>query len=815
MNVSKQERNAETARDSAVSLQREKEKKTAALLASVAKGLLWAALGYLSGLLTLPFGATPFGIALLSAAERQAPFVFIGVFLSARHFPTPLLRLSAYSLLILLRLIACVIALPRRKKKDAEKRTVASLLPSLVFRESLGLRILCGTLCSLFLGLMLLLRRDFLFYDLYGLLLTVATTPAALLLYFGAISREGDSKRHSTWQTVGALALSATAVYAAKPLSLLGVSLSPAIALFLSLAAVKRYGLAKGVPAAALLGLAVSPSLCPLFALSALGAAVLMPLSVSLASAVAFCIGVAYGYSIRGLGILNGLFPALLTACLLFSVTDKLFLHIGESSEELTETEKETAKPQATAEACRPLTEAELSGLRYRETVRILHRLRQALSEASDRLEDCRREEAFGTEREWDPLCESAFSCCCTSCSQHALCFGEKRQETEGEILRLSGLLYQKGSVEQGEVSESLRGRCAHLPDILDEMNHHAALCLRAAEQHRKAELFSEEYRGFSHLMEGLLAHTDRDLLPDPALSPALSCALGEIDGITGAAVVGSGRRTVCLQGALSDPKPLLPAILAACAKALPFSLDPAGLSLRTLSEELPLYELSIPEADRISIRYACRTASADGEGALCGDTVDTFCGCDGLFYACISDGMGSGREASRVSTLSVGLLRDLLGGSREINGALSLLNSLLRHRGNGSLHECSSTVDLLELDPARGHARFYKCGAAPTYILREGSLVKLRSNTLPIGIMKQIDPGSIPCEVTAGDVIVMVSDGVTQGKEECPWLFDLLQTRISSSDAEQLANLVLNEAKRRGSADDISVLVMKISSAA
>ena len=91
-------------------------------------------------------------------------------------------------------------------------------------------------------------------------------------------------------------------------------------------------------------------------------------------------------------------------------------------------------------------------------------------------------------------------------------------------------------------------------------------------------------------------------------------------------------------------------------------------------------------------------------------------------------------------------------------------------------MHECSATVDLLEYDLVTGKAQFYKGGAAPSYIYRDGNLFKLRSNTVPLGIIKELDTKKIAIDTAEGDIIVMVSDGVTQSKEECPWLFDLLK---------------------------------------
>ena len=127
-------------------------------------------------------------------------------------------------------------------------------------------------------------------------------------------------------------------------------------------------------------------------------------------------------------------------------------------------------------------------------------------------------------------------------------------------------------------------------------------------------------------------------------------------------------------------------------------------------------------------------------------------------------------------------------------------------------MHECSATVDLLELDLLSGKAAFYKSGAAPTYVFRDGSLFKLRSKTVPVGIIRELDTKKISFDIGDGDVIVMVSDGITQGKEECPWLFELLKKNIEGEGAQHTAELIAERARCENGNDDISVVVIKIS---
>ena len=174
---------------------------------------------------------------------------------------------------------------------------------------------------------------------------------------------------------------------------------------------------------------------------------------------------------------------------------------------------------------------------------------------------------------------------------------------------------------------------------------------------------------------------------------------------------------------------------------------------------------------------------------------------------------MGSGRDAALTSSICSVFLSKILTATGKCDISLDMLNGFLRNKGSSSLHECSATVDLLQYDLLTGKAEFYKGGAAPSYILRDGNLFKLRSNSVPLGIIKELGTKKISIDTAEGDIIVMVSDGVTQSREECPWLFDLLKANAKKESLATLADMIVKRAKYEGETDDISVVVMKVES--
>lgn len=211
--------------------------------------------------------------------------------------------------------------------------------------------------------------------------------------------------------------------------------------------------------------------------------------------------------------------------------------------------------------------------------------------------------------------------------------------------------------------------------------------------------------------------------------------------------------------------------------------------------------------------RNVCRASCAvaelpGGEEEVSGDTALHFESADGVAYTVISDGMGSGKEAKEVSDFSVRFLRGILdfGGSKET--ALHILNHLLRAR----TEERSATVDLFEIDLLTMEAVFTKCGAVTSYVKRDSSIFRIRSRTAPIGLMKNIDAERIKVEIKPGDYVIMLSDGVAESPEDATWLLELL-TKPAPKSLSEYSELILSAAVNNTSkkSDDMTVAVTRI----
>lgn len=200
--------------------------------------------------------------------------------------------------------------------------------------------------------------------------------------------------------------------------------------------------------------------------------------------------------------------------------------------------------------------------------------------------------------------------------------------------------------------------------------------------------------------------------------------------------------------------------------------------------------------------------AQHSAEGVLCGDAVKTVNDGHGRSVLIISDGMGKGGRAALDSAMGAGLLSKLLTAGFGFDSALKVVNSaLLVKSGDESL----ATLDCSCIDLFTGRTELYKAGAPATYIVKGGRVTKCELASMPAGILRGIEFAKRTAVLGDGDLIVMVSDGITDPGGE--WLSGIL-TGFEDAPPQQIADEILKEAlniTRGMQEDDMSVIAARL----
>ena len=173
---------------------------------------------------------------------------------------------------------------------------------------------------------------------------------------------------------------------------------------------------------------------------------------------------------------------------------------------------------------------------------------------------------------------------------------------------------------------------------------------------------------------------------------------------------------------------------------------------------------------NHIRIGYASRAAAGELEESgteICGDTVFSCRLPDGSRAVILCDGMGHGKEAAAESRAAAGLLRRLLKQGMPSARAIKEVNRSLLQKS--SQKEIYATVDLAVIGQSDRRAKFYKMGAAPSYIIRGRRIRRISQPALPVGILPEIRLTHVSARLSAGDIIVMMSDGICDSGWRCP----------------------------------------------
>ena len=812
-------------------------------------GIGSAICAFLLGRCSLLFGAQPLGIALLCAATHRIPYLYGGVMLSALTAEGGRLALCCtYTAALLIRILSrSVIELPgaghpprtaieAKPSGENEEEAIpspsaqntplallrdlyrrASALLSHWFSESIYLRMMSACVSAFIISLYRIIAGGFLYYDLFGALFAMVTAPVAAFLYAGLydVGRRGRDKaarEDKAWATsyreirriAGAAAIAFSMLYAMRDVSLLGISAAAFCGFGLTLGVSRRRGLLYGLLAGVICGLAYSPLVTPSFVLAALVFGLLQRFSVTVAALSASAAGLAWGLIPQGFEALTDLLPAFAAASLLLCAADRLLTHPAILLD-LTPKSEYLEASEGYDIARRRMESAEGRMQELSETFSSLAGIFYSLSDRIRRpgLLDLRR------------MCDRAFDTVCPHCPQRELCWGADYVGTLTQLSRIAAALHEHGTANEETVEEKFRSRCPSITALIGQINAECARMTESALRTEKTEIFAMNYDGLSQILADALEEQNADFVYDEALSERVRRALPEMGlRAEGVLVWGTRQRHIVARGVDASASDLGAAQIhdrleEVCGFALGeiyFDLSDTGVTMRVASRP------------RYTVRRAIRTMAAKGD--ICGDTANVFETDRNYTYALISDGMGTGQEAAFTSGLCSLFLEKMLLAGNHTDTAIRMLNSMIRQKGGGIDMECSATVDLLELDLLNGRAVVLKSGASPTYVRRDDCLFKLHAATAPIGILRAVDAQKITYEVKAGDVIMMISDGIGGGEsaegrseneaEDCLWLLDMLSDGWQN-DLNLMAESILTRAREEGSQDDLSVILIEV----
>lgn len=431
-----------------------------------------------------------------------------------------------------------------------------------------------------------------------------------------------------------------------------------------------------------------------------------------------------------------------------------------------------------------------------------------ALSEVSDTVEQVSKELSKINAPDFSKVITLVEQDACNGCKLRLHCWESKREQTVSAILKMTQTLRLGTHDIENYLPDEFKGRCIRINSVASAVKTRYLSYASAVSAENRIEevrgVISDQFSGISYMLKGL----SDDILGDEQFdnTSALNAAaalrnLGILTRESSARMDKFGRLTLNMQiqkmpETVINRMQIMRLLSLCCERdfGAPVISKVGSDTFLTLTEQ-PQFKADI------GVNQICAS-----KNAMCGDAYSYFHDGKGHLIAILSDGMGTGGRAAVDGAMASGLMSQLLKAGFGFDCALKILNSSMLFK---STDESLATLDIVSLDLFTGEAILYKAGAAPTVIRRSGNVGKAESNSVPVGILREVRFDTARIKLKENDIIVLMSDGVCQDDTE--WIKSELE-RFCDQSAQALAEILSECAERRYSGnrkDDITVLTI------
>ena len=446
-----------------------------------------------------------------------------------------------------------------------------------------------------------------------------------------------------------------------------------------------------------------------------------------------------------------------------------------------------------------------------------LNNFSDVLSNMSDILNNLVDNEKLAMKGKSSALVENLADRVCSNCNMKSMCWKRELHYTYAAFEELIQNYERKSDIVPEEIERKCIRRTALLKNTEDIVNKHIINEMWRTRLSEGRELLANQICNMAGSVGEIVEDFNSEIQIDTSMEKLICKALDK-NRIKYNDIMclndKLGRLSIkfslnACSGRQMCVKDLLPIVNGTTEKCMCISDE--GCSIDPLTNMCKVTMVETPKFHVVSnVARQCK----DGE-KFNGDSYSFGKLLDGSYMSIISDGMGSGPQAGRESEAAVELIEKFTSAGFSKITAINTVNSIMTMRF--SEEEKFSTIDLSSIDLYTGEIDFMKVGAVATFLKSGDRLEIIKSRSLPIGVLDKADIDIQQNKLKNGDIIVMISDGVSDYNDEnvgrVDWIVDYLG-KNNCNDPKDLAEGLLSEAKRLSGnkvKDDMTVLVSKI----
>lgn len=416
-----------------------------------------------------------------------------------------------------------------------------------------------------------------------------------------------------------------------------------------------------------------------------------------------------------------------------------------------------------------------------------LYELAGAFSEMKRGFEELKKQTVVG-EQAYTRMADEVVMSVCESCPSFERCKNKGMPE-QSELIKIISVGVAKGRVSLIDLTKKFVENCGYVNSIICEVND---LIGRYKQKIRETdevasgkELITMQASGTEGVLKNLALDFSRNLSFDCQLEKQIGLSLHK-NGIIYKEIMafeGSGVIEIYLTLNLSEfnAQTIENSISAILGRKMSIvSKTPLSINVCTVT---------LRPAPNLDASFGL--ASQKKYGSLqSGDTHSLIKINEGTFMVCLSDGMGSGKEANKTSSTAISLIESFYKAGIDRSCVLNVVNKVL----SMGTDESFSAMDVLTVDLFDMRCDFIKIGSPSSYLISSDSIRIIDGNSLPLGILDDLKPCTTSFPLNEGDLLLIITDGVSDAFGSSTDLITFLKG-LKSLNPQKLADDVLNRA--------------------
>lgn len=359
-------------------------------------------------------------------------------------------------------------------------------------------------------------------------------------------------------------------------------------------------------------------------------------------------------------------------------------------------------------------------------------------------------------------LAKEVSSQVCKDCSERIHCWRTYIEKTEDAFLTIMDGALDRGKATVFDLPDDMTQRCKRLNGILSAVNQavdrykHYYLVTTNSDNSRL--LISEQLAGVADILKHLSQDTKSQTIFDRQKESLLFETFARY-GVLVKEVVVCQEKTNCTATIVADTKDSKKECIG---KIVSRVCGTKMMLAQSQTEQSKTWTvLTFVPSPKFDVTFGfCATKKQDSK--ISGDT-HSFLRIDhNRFLLGLCDGMGSGENAEKTSSNAISLIENFYKAGFDNETILSSVNRLLTL----SQDETFTAVDISVVDLQRGLCDFIKIGATCGFVKNMDKVEIVSAGSLPLGVLEEMTPCITKKALSDGDVIIMVSDGISDAFE-------------------------------------------------